>query len=303
MKNISRKQKKRKGKKWSEEEERYRTILDEIEEGYYEVDLTGNFTFVNNVMVQLLGYSHDELMGMNYSIFTPKEELKYVFDTFNKVFRTGEILRHFPFSNIRKDGTMFSVEDSISPLRNKKGKITGFRGVVRDITERKKKEEEIIYLANHDGLTELPNRRYFENFFTDFLFSAQRHQIRFAVMMIDLDHLKKVNDIFGHKEGDSLIQRVAKELSVSLRKEDKVARLGGDEFAILLREIANFTDSTFVIKKIRESLAEIQGYDMKISASIGVAVYPEDGEDYDTLMMVADSRMYEEKRGHNNSNK
>jgi len=122
-------------------EERYRTILEEMEEGYYEVDIAGNFTFVNDAMCRILGYSRDELIGMNYKIYTPKEDVKAVFEAYNRVYRTGEPLKWFPMVEVRKDETRLLVEDSVLSMRNDKGEVIGFRGVSRDITERKRVEE------------------------------------------------------------------------------------------------------------------------------------------------------------------
>ncbi|MGA8848359.1 MAG: PAS domain S-box protein [Dehalococcoidia bacterium] len=122
-------------------EERYRTILEEMEEGYYEVDIAGNFTFVNDAMSHILGYSRDELIGMNYKAYTPEESIKPIFQAYNRVYRTGEPLKWFPMPEIRKDGTRLLVEDSVLPMRNDKGEVIGFRGVSRDVTERKKAEE------------------------------------------------------------------------------------------------------------------------------------------------------------------
>lgn len=122
-------------------EERYRTILDEMEEGYYEVDLAGTFTFVNDAMSRILGYSRDELIGMNYKAYTPKEHVKPVFLTYNRVYRTGEPVKWFPMVEVRSDGSQLLVEDSIFPMRNDKGEIVGFRGVSRDVTERRQAEE------------------------------------------------------------------------------------------------------------------------------------------------------------------
>jgi PAS domain S-box-containing protein len=122
-------------------EERYRTMLEEMEEGYYEVDIAGNFTFVNGAQCRILGYSRDELIGMNYKIYTPKEDVKAIFEAYNRVYQTGEPLKWFPMVNVRKDGTRLFVEDSVLPVRNDKGEVIGFRGVSRDVTERKKAEE------------------------------------------------------------------------------------------------------------------------------------------------------------------
>ncbi|MBM3119063.1 MAG: PAS domain S-box protein [Chloroflexi bacterium] len=123
-------------------EERYRTVLEEMEEAYYETDLAGNFTFFNNALCQKSGYSREELMGMNYRVYIPPKYVKKVFSAYNQVYRTGELLKWFPMENIRKDGTRIFVEDSIFPLRNERGDIIGFRGVSRDVTGRMQAEEE-----------------------------------------------------------------------------------------------------------------------------------------------------------------
>jgi PAS domain S-box-containing protein len=122
-------------------EERYRTMLEEMEEGYYEVDAAGNFTFVNDAMSRILGYSRDELIGMNYKIYTPKEDVNPILQAYNRVYRTGESLKWFPMPEIKKDGTRIFAEDSVFPLWNEKGETIGFRGISRDITERRQAEE------------------------------------------------------------------------------------------------------------------------------------------------------------------
>jgi two-component system NtrC family sensor kinase len=122
-------------------EERYRTILEEMEEGYYEVDLAGTFTFVNDAMSRILGYSRDELIGMNYKAYTPQEIIKTIFQAYNRVYRTGEPLKWYPMAEFRKDGTRILAEDSVFPLRNEKDEVIGFRGISRDVTERKQAEE------------------------------------------------------------------------------------------------------------------------------------------------------------------
>ncbi len=123
-------------------EERYRTVLEDMEESYYEIDLAGNFTFFNDALCRRLGYSREELMGMNYRVFTPPENVKKVLETYNRVYRTGEPVKSFPVERIRKDGTRIFAEFSAFPLQNEKGEIIGFRGIVRDVTERKQAELE-----------------------------------------------------------------------------------------------------------------------------------------------------------------
>jgi len=144
-------------------EERYQTLLEEMEEGYYEVDMAGNFTFVNNAMSRILGYSRDELIGMNYKIYTPEENVKPVFEAYNRVYRTGEPLKWFPMVEVRKDGTRLFVEDSVLPVRNDKGEVIGFRGVNRDVTERKKAQEALRQSAErYRTILEEMEDSYFE---------------------------------------------------------------------------------------------------------------------------------------------
>jgi PAS domain S-box-containing protein len=138
-------------------EERYRTILAEIEEGYYEVDLAGNIKFVNRAACRQFGYSEEELIGSNYRAYVPKEDVKGVYKAWNKVYRTGEPLQSYPFAIVRKDGTQIFLENSVSPLRNKEGKIIGFRAVSRDVTQRRQYEQKLAEMATHDSLTGLPN--------------------------------------------------------------------------------------------------------------------------------------------------
>ncbi len=123
-------------------EERYRTILHEMDEGYYEVDLAGNYTFINDVLCAKLGYAREELMGINYRVYTPEEDVKNVYKVYNEVYRTGKPRRWYPMVNIGKNGIVIFVENSILPIRNSEGQINGFRGISRDVTERKRMEEE-----------------------------------------------------------------------------------------------------------------------------------------------------------------
>jgi len=202
--------------------ERYRTILEEIEEGYYEVDLEGNFTFANDAACNQFGYLREELIGMNYRVYIPKEDVKNVYRTWNKVYRTGEPVKSFPFATIKKDGTHIYLETSISPLRNKQGKIVGFRSISRDITERKQFEQKLAEMATHDSLTGLPNRILLSDRLLVGTALAKRNGHRLAVLMLDLDKFKDVNDAMGHSIGDELLKAVGQRLSGIMRKSDTV---------------------------------------------------------------------------------
>jgi diguanylate cyclase (GGDEF)-like protein/PAS domain S-box-containing protein len=275
--------------------ERYRTILEEIEEGYYEVDLDGNFTFANDAACHQFGYCREELIGMNYRAYVPKEDVKNVYRTWNKVFRTGEPVKSFPFATIRKDGTHIYLETSISPMRNKQGKIVGFRSISRDITERKQFEQKLAEMATHDSLTGLPNRILLSDRLLVGTALAKRNGHRLAVLMLDLDKFKDVNDDMGHSVGDELLKAVGQRLSGIMRKSDTVCRIGGDEFVLVLPQISQVGDVTKFAERILNAFQEpfvFGRHRLQITTSMGIAVYPDDGVDTDHLLKYADSAMY-----------
>jgi diguanylate cyclase (GGDEF)-like protein/PAS domain S-box-containing protein len=276
-------------------EARYRAILEEIEEGYYEVDLQGNFTFVNDSICRQLGYSRDELMGMNYKVYVPKEDHKRVYRAWNKVYRTGEALKSFLFTGKRKDGVFIYLENSVSPLRNKDGKVIGFRSVSRDITERKQFEQKLAEMATHDSLTSLPNRILLSDRLMVGTALARRNGHRLAALMLDLDRFKNVNDAWGHSVGDELLKAVGQRLSGIMRKSDTVSRIGGDEFVLILPQISRVDDITKFAQRILNAFQEpfVFGSNrLQITTSIGIAVFPDDGVEIEQLLKNADSAMY-----------
>jgi diguanylate cyclase (GGDEF)-like protein/PAS domain S-box-containing protein len=276
-------------------EERYRAILEEIEEGYYEVDLAGNFTFVNDAACRQFGYSRQELMGMNYRVYVPKDDVKNVYKAWNKVYQTGESMRSFLFASIRKDGTHIFLENSISPLRNKEGKIVGFRSISRDMTERKQFEQKLAEMATHDSLTGLPNRILLSDRLMIGSELTRRSGHRLAVLMLDLDRFKAVNDSMGHSVGDELLKAVGQRLSSMMRKSDTISRLGGDEFVLVLPQIARIDDVTKFAQRILGAFQEpfvFGSHRLQITTSVGIAIYPEDGTNIENLLKNADSAMY-----------
>jgi PAS domain S-box-containing protein len=218
-------------------EDKYRTILESIQEAYFEVDLNGKFTFFNNSMSRLTGHSKEELLGMNHKQLTNEETAKEVLQVFDNVYTTGEPSKGFDWQIIRKDGGEGFVEASVSLQKDSSGKPTGFKGMIRDITERKRTEQQINYMATHDALTGLPNRLMFNQLLNQAIRSAQRHKRQLAVLFIDLDRFKTINDSLGHEAGDRLLKEMARRFKKSLRADDVVSRLGGDEFVILIEEV------------------------------------------------------------------
>jgi diguanylate cyclase (GGDEF)-like protein/PAS domain S-box-containing protein len=276
-------------------EERYRTILEEIQDNYFETDLAGNFTFVNDSMSRTLGYSKEELIGMNYQALAANEDVEVVYRDFNRVFRTGETMKGLSYKFNQKNGTVGFGELSISAIKDETGKVIAFRGIARDVTERMRLERELNDIATHDFLTGLPNRMLLQDRLKVALAGAGRNRTKLAIMMLDLDRFKVVNDTFGHSIGDKVLRAAGDRLVALVRKSDTVARVGGDEFLVLLPKVANLDDTIKVALKILGAFRKpfiLNGHKIRITTSVGIAIYPEDGEDSDALLRNADIAMY-----------
>ena len=290
--------------KLRQSEEKYRTILENMQEGYFEVDLAGNITFCNDSMCRFLGYTQEEMIGINNRQLTDKKNAEKLFRAFNEVYKTGEPTKEFDWQIIRKDGTKRFIEASISLKKDSTGKSIGFQGITRDVTERKLNEEKILYMATHDTLTGLPNRLMFSQLINHAIQTAQRYQREFAVLFIDLDRFKAVNDIMGHEAGDQMLQEIATRLKQALRAVDVAARFGGDEFVIFIEEVSDPSHVAIVAQKILTNIIKpitIMGREYRITASIGICMFPKDAEDEQSLMKNADIAMYLAKEeGKNN---
>jgi len=279
-------------------EEKNRNILDQMYDSYFEVDPSGVLTFVNNSACHMIGYSREELVGNNYSFVVTKDDIDILALAFNEVFRTEEPNKGIDHRLIRKDGSVIFVETSISLRKDVGGEIIGFRSISRDITERRQIRLKLEQMATHDYLTGLPNRVLLIHRFTLSLALAHRNKARLAVMSLDLDRFKSINDAFGHEAGDQVLKVVSIRLTGLIRASDTVARIGGDEFILLMLETKRREDATAVAKKILDSFVEpllIEGHQLYLSTSIGIAIYPEDAEDLETLIKKSDAAMYYSK--------
>jgi diguanylate cyclase (GGDEF)-like protein/PAS domain S-box-containing protein len=280
-------------------EERYRTIIENIEDGYFEVDLAGTFTFVNDAQCRIVGTPREQLLGKNNRAYTSEEEAKKLYQLFSGIYITGEPVKGFAFEYKKRDGTMAFTELTASLIRNAEDKPIGFRGISRDVTERKHAEEKIQQMAYHDSLTGLPNRKLFSDRLGIVLAQAQRNQKKVGIAMLDLDKFKGVNDTLGHDVGDLLLQAAAERLSAALRKSDTVARFGGDEFALILPDLKVIEDAIPVAQKIVDSFCKpflIDTHQLVVTTSIGIAVYPHDGTGEVILLKNADIAMYQAKQ-------
>jgi len=285
-----------------ESEIRFRTILETIEDGYFEVDLNGSFTFFNDVIPKQSGYEPDELAGLNYRAYMDGSNARKVFEAFNNVFTTGTPVKSLEFEMIKKDRSKIFVEASVSLQRDRKGRPVGFCGIIRDITDRKRAEQELAYLAYHDALTGLHNRKAFHEKLEEVIRDARRYAVVRSILYIDLDHFMRVNDEYGHETGDRLLRDVANRLRTTLRESDYIGRLGGDEFAVILGG-THGSDPARVAQRVLRSLSKpYKLHDASIdfvTPSIGISTFPDHGRDAETILKHADDAMYDAKQRRN----
>jgi diguanylate cyclase (GGDEF)-like protein/PAS domain S-box-containing protein len=205
---------------------------------------------------------------------------------------------------VRRDGFECGIERKVTPIQDQDGSVTGAVVTFHDVSAARAKSLEMSHLAQHDALTDLPNRILFNDRLTQAIVLAERQNKQLAVMFVDLDHFKKINDSLGHDVGDKLLQSVARRLMGCVRRSDTVSRLGGDEFVVLLAQVEHAEDAAYSARKILRALAAphlIDNNSLDINASIGVSTYPNDGQDAEGLMNRADNAMYEAKEhGRNN---
>ena len=258
------------------------------------VDRDDRIVFVSNACEQLLGYSVEELIGTLITDYMHPEDLEA---TRASIVRVLNAQPHVDYHNryIRKDGGIAYILWSARWSEELNGRL----GVARDVTALRQAEEKLRFLAHHDPLTQLTNRSLFNDRLESALRSARRHQGTLALLFLDINDFKKINDAYGHSAGDRILCEVARRLEVCLRDTDTAARMGGDEFTVLLTEIRSGAVSR-KIDQILAVMAEPLGPefgDIRMpSCSIGVACYPADGEDADSLLSHADREMYRIKK-------
>lgn len=272
-------------------------------EGIMITDAKGRIMRVNPAFTELTGYRPDEVIGESPAVLQSGRHDKAFYD---RMWATlgrdgqwrGEIW------NRRKNGEIYPELLTIKAITDENGEITHYAALFSDITELKENERKIRHLAYYDPLTGLPNRRLFHDRLDLAIAHAHRSRGRLAVLFIDLDHFKKINDTLGHAVGDQLLEVVAGKLTDCLREDDSVARTGGDEFLALLPEIEDFEPVADVAQRIIESLSQpviLEGRELVIGCSVGVAFYPDDGRDGDSLLKHADIAMYRAKQSGRNT--
>jgi diguanylate cyclase (GGDEF)-like protein/PAS domain S-box-containing protein len=287
-----------------ESEERFSSTMKLAAIGIAHVDHSGRFIYANPQLCEMLGYSERELLGLTVKQISHPGDVA-ASDDMHARLRSGAI-SSFKLEKryMRKDGTPVWCGLTIAMKRSRAGAPLYDISVVEDISARKRAEERIQYLATHDGLTGLPNRAMFGQLLNLAVETGRRYDRKFAVLFIDLDRFKVINDTLGHEAGDVLLREMAARLRECLRASDVVARLGGDEFVVLVQEVADVGQVSSVARNILSSVMKpvvILGQECRVTASIGVCMHPEEGQDEQSVMKNADMAMYLAKEeGKNN---
>ncbi|MBC8017982.1 MAG: diguanylate cyclase, partial [Verrucomicrobia bacterium] len=266
-------------------------------------DPTGTIEYVNPKFCQVSGYSPREVIGNNPRMLKGEAQPEQFYRNMWETILSKQEW-HGEFHNRNKDGSLVWELASISPVCDESGIITHFVGVKEDISELKRLQKELGQMAHSDELTGLPNRALFLDRLGQVMILAHRNHSRFALLFLDLDGFKTVNDSFGHQAGDELLQAVAHRLLAGVRESDTVARMGGDEFIIILNDLNHWEEPGIVARKLLETFAtpfSIGKIVCLIGVSIGVSIYPDDAEDAQNLISCADLAMYEAKRAGKNN--
>ena len=278
-------------------------VIETSADGIMVVGSDGLIKSVNPAFTTVTGYKAEEVIGRNPRILNSgrheNEYFSHMWDSLNSTgFWQGEIW------NKRKTGEIYPQWMTINTILDEHGLPQSYSAIFSDITERKQSEEDIKQLAYFDVLTGLPNRRLFMDRLSMALANAQRHEQHIGVMFMDLDLFKRINDSLGHAVGDRVLKEISGRLARSVREGDTVARLGGDEFTVLLPEVAEIGDVVKAARRAIEDIKkpfELEGKDFYITASIGISIFPEDGETVEALLEKADTAMYRAKDAGRNS--
>jgi len=268
-----------------------------IGDGIIVTDASRRIVSVNEAFTAITGYSPEEILGKTPKVLSSgRHDAEFYTTMWRQVDRTGRWKGEI--WDRRKDGEIFPQLLSISAVKNRSGEVDHYVGVCTDISALKRYERQLRHQALHDALTGLPNRVLFQDRFRQTVARAQRQGRRVAVLFLDLDHFKRINDSLGHPVGDLLLQAAAERLAASVRRSDTVARFGGDEFAVLLDSLEDSRNAADVAQKLIATMDhpfEVGGHQLYASVSIGISCFPADGTECETLFKNADTAMYRAK--------
>jgi diguanylate cyclase (GGDEF)-like protein/PAS domain S-box-containing protein len=285
------------------EDDRAQSTLDCIADAVICTDMSGNITFFNPIASSMMGWPLKEAVGRHLTEafrIVDATTRKAIMDPMAKA-ASEDLPGKLPLNCvlIHRDGHEAFIEDSVAPIHDREGKVTGAVIVFRDVSVARAQAEEMTRLAEHDSLTGLPNRLLFCDRVGQAISLARRHGGRAAVLFLDLDGFKHINDSLGHAAGDEFLKSMAKRLLNCVRTPDTVSRQGGDEFVMLLQDLQEPEDAAATARRVLRAVAEVHLADhceLHVTASIGVNVYPDDGLDVDTLIRNADIAMYQAKK-------
>jgi len=284
------------------EQQRANVTLNSIGDAVLSTDLRGNVTYLNPVAERMTGWTHQEALGRPLAgIFqiidaTTRESAR---SPMEQAMQLDGIVGLTPNCLlVRRDGAETAIEDSASPIHDRAGQVIGAVMVFHDVSAARALSLQAIHLAQHDFLTDLPNRMLLNDRLTQAIASARRHSHRLAVLFLDLDQFKHVNDSLGHGIGDILLQSVARRLAACVRSSDTVSRQGGDEFVVLLSELAHPDAAAVSAEKIIRALVaphDVANHQLHVTVTIGISIFPDDGPNAETLIKCADTAMYHAK--------
>ncbi|MDB6082987.1 MAG: hypothetical protein JWN43_868 [Gammaproteobacteria bacterium] len=290
------------------EKERAQVTLNSIGDAVISTDVAGNITYLNPVAESMTGWSPREAYGQ------PLQNVMKMIDGESREPALNPLAMAILHNKavglsancilIRRDGYESAIEDTAAPIHDRRGHVTGAVIVFHDVSVARAMSLRMSYLAQHDFLTELPNRMLLSDRLTQAIASAQRHRTSLAVLFIDVDHFKRTNDTLGHAIGDQLLKSIAERLIACVRSSDTVSRQGGDEFLVLLSEVGDADDAALNAHKILAALSaphRIDHHDVHVTVSVGIGVYPDDGTDAETILKNADTALFHAKtNGRNN---
>lgn len=284
-------------KQLTAKEAQHRAVLATAPDGIIVIDSNGLIQVANPAVTDIFGFRNAELVGHNVSILMPepdKGQHNGYLDRYVES-QTGTLMNTRRDVNAqRKDGTIFPIELSVSEIKIDHQPTT-FLGILRDVTHRKQNESRLTELAQSDQLTGLMNRGHFRNTLTESIANAVSTDRQGALLFVDLDNFKAVNDSYGHQVGDQVLVKVAELLHGAVRHNDAVGRIGGDEFAVIIEDIAGPSEAAATAERILAAINELDdvvGKPIDIGASIGIAVFPTDAANPDDLLNCADAAMY-----------
>jgi diguanylate cyclase (GGDEF)-like protein/PAS domain S-box-containing protein len=283
---------------------RAQITLASIGDAVISTDVAGDITYLNPVAESMTGWSRQEASGR------PLREVLRLVDGDSREPALNPLAMAILHNKtvglsancllIRRDGYESAIEDTAAPIRDRRGRVIGAVIVFHDVSAARAMSLRMSYLAQHDFLTELPNRMLLNDRLTQAIASAHRHRTSLALLFVDVDRFKHINDTLGHAIGDELLKSIARRLVACVRSSDTVSRYGGDEFVILLSEMDHTKDAALSANKILAALStphHIEHQDLHVTASVGIGVYPDDGTDAETLLRSADLALFNAKAG------